>query len=272
MSTASLFDTIQSATDIPRTELQALLKTPQETADFALGVMEEWLQKIPAGENDPDDQRPLFSMFLLAELKEPRAYPLFLRLLRLPNAPDEDVLGDVLTEFMPKFLAAVAGGDTAGLMTLALDTEADEFCRSAAVSAFLVQLNMGQHTRDEVVANFAAMFHKAVRRESFFWDTLIGDAVDLQATGLLREIGDAIEEGLPRDDYSLEELESVMSAPAEESFLQHPQNQPLGDWMSELESWSFEEPKQTPAVSTKVGRNDQCPCGSGKKYKKCHGA
>lgn len=22
----------------------------------------------------------------------------------------------------------------------------------------------------------------------------------------------------------------------------------------------------------KVGRNDQCPCGSGKKYKKCHGA
>jgi preprotein translocase subunit SecA len=22
----------------------------------------------------------------------------------------------------------------------------------------------------------------------------------------------------------------------------------------------------------KVGRNDLCPCGSGKKYKKCHGA
>ena len=26
------------------------------------------------------------------------------------------------------------------------------------------------------------------------------------------------------------------------------------------------------AVSTKVGRNDPCPCGSGKKYKKCCGA
>jgi preprotein translocase subunit SecA len=25
------------------------------------------------------------------------------------------------------------------------------------------------------------------------------------------------------------------------------------------------------AVSNKVGRNDPCPCGSGKKYKKCHG-
>jgi len=27
-----------------------------------------------------------------------------------------------------------------------------------------------------------------------------------------------------------------------------------------------------PAVSDKIGRNDPCPCGSGKKYKRCHGA
>jgi preprotein translocase subunit SecA len=30
-------------------------------------------------------------------------------------------------------------------------------------------------------------------------------------------------------------------------------------------------PKQQPAVSSKVGRNDLCPCGSGLKYKKCCG-
>jgi preprotein translocase subunit SecA len=28
----------------------------------------------------------------------------------------------------------------------------------------------------------------------------------------------------------------------------------------------------SPRKSAKVGRNDPCPCGSGKKYKKCHGA
>jgi preprotein translocase subunit SecA len=27
-----------------------------------------------------------------------------------------------------------------------------------------------------------------------------------------------------------------------------------------------------PATWGKVGRNDQCPCGSGKRYKHCHGA
>jgi preprotein translocase subunit SecA len=25
-------------------------------------------------------------------------------------------------------------------------------------------------------------------------------------------------------------------------------------------------------AANKIGRNDPCPCGSGKKYKKCHGA
>ncbi len=29
---------------------------------------------------------------------------------------------------------------------------------------------------------------------------------------------------------------------------------------------------KTPATSDKIGRNDACPCGSGKKYKRCHGA
>ena len=32
-----------------------------------------------------------------------------------------------------------------------------------------------------------------------------------------------------------------------------------------------EAPKPVRAAA-KVGRNDPCPCGSGKKYKKCHGA
>ena len=32
------------------------------------------------------------------------------------------------------------------------------------------------------------------------------------------------------------------------------------------------KPKPVVREGAKVGRNDLCPCGSGKKYKKCHGA
>jgi preprotein translocase subunit SecA len=31
------------------------------------------------------------------------------------------------------------------------------------------------------------------------------------------------------------------------------------------------KPQQPVSVGEKVGRNDPCPCGSGKKYKACHG-
>jgi len=35
----------------------------------------------------------------------------------------------------------------------------------------------------------------------------------------------------------------------------------------------YEKPKEIVSVGDKkIGRNDPCPCGSGKKYKKCHGA
>ncbi|MBO4261299.1 MAG: SEC-C domain-containing protein [Clostridia bacterium] len=54
-------------------------------------------------------------------------------------------------------------------------------------------------------------------------------------------------------------------------------------WLYELEQWDgildadkrleirSQYKKDMQAVSTKVGRNDPCPCGSGKKYKKCCG-
>lgn len=44
--------------------------------------------------------------------------------------------------------------------------------------------------------------------------------------------------------------------------------------MAVVSDWGIEEkqiPKKTPKTQKKIGRNDPCPCGSGKKYKKCCG-
>ncbi len=56
------------------------------------------------------------------------------------------------------------------------------------------------------------------------------------------------------------------------------------DWLYELPEWDaifdqetrhkmYLEQKKSGTVvkAKKIGRNDPCPCGSGKKYKKCHG-
>ena len=52
---------------------------------------------------------------------------------------------------------------------------------------------------------------------------------------------------------------------------QHPSMNPLG---IEVDDRNEQPESQQPiirSVGGKVGRNDACPCGSGKKYKQCHG-
>jgi preprotein translocase subunit SecA len=56
----------------------------------------------------------------------------------------------------------------------------------------------------------------------------------------------------------------VMAAPPPEE----PKPQPQKVMQTNREA---AEPKEPVKVGRKVGRNDPCPCGSGKKYKKCHG-
>jgi uncharacterized protein len=46
-------------------------------------------------------------------------------------------------------------------------------------------------------------------------------------------------------------------------------------WVETLSNWRLARAAMPTAragrSAAKIGRNDPCPCGSGKKYKKCHG-
>ncbi len=50
-------------------------------------------------------------------------------------------------------------------------------------------------------------------------------------------------------------------------------DQVAGDAIARIAEWEVEEDSERNPASKipKVGRNEPCPCGSGKKYKKCHG-
>ncbi|MCK6462270.1 MAG: preprotein translocase subunit SecA [Candidatus Pacebacteria bacterium] len=59
-----------------------------------------------------------------------------------------------------------------------------------------------------------------------------------------------------------------MRQPREQQVIEaHPSGVVIGDKPSQTSS-----AQNTSTASKEVGRNDPCPCGSGKKYKKCHGA
>jgi preprotein translocase subunit SecA len=67
---------------------------------------------------------------------------------------------------------------------------------------------------------------------------------------------------------SSEEVEAVEAPHAPENVQYH-----HADYEEALASSETEVAEQKPFVRTgeKIGRNDPCPCGSGKKYKQCHG-
>ena len=72
---------------------------------------------------------------------------------------------------------------------------------------------------------------------------------------------------------SKEEIEAQEEARRQQAVEQLAKAQATHDETTAVADSSDQEmsDRPMPAVSHKVGRNEPCPCGSGKKYKQCHG-
>jgi hypothetical protein len=149
----------------------------------------------------------------------------------------------------------------------------------------------GQKSRDEIVSYFAELFRgKLARQWSNVWDALVSGSSDLGAAELLDDIERAYEEGLVDPgfigfDHVKRDLamgkDQALAGLADSSH-----NRLVDDTVAEMGWWYCFQPSApvnpepapswvpSPIENTrpKTGRNEPCPCGSGKKYKKCCGA
>ena len=76
-----------------------------------------------------------------------------------------------------------------------------------------------------------------------------------------------------KDEQQVEAVAEALHAPENMQY-QHPSyGGALNEESDQAPAESEREEKAQPFVrqSGKVGRNSPCPCGSGKKYKSCHG-
>lgn len=106
--------------------------------------------------------------------------------------------------------------------------------------------------------------------------------VDLMTmVGFLDGINDSLKEPNPIDDM---EEDTVVNLGFDKELLYKNMVAAGADWLYDLEEWEpiFDEEKRkelykeqkasgTVVKPAKIYPNDPCPCGSGKKYKKCHG-
>jgi hypothetical protein len=82
---------------------------------------------------ESDAMAHIYAMYLLAQFREPRAYPLMVEFLSVPGDIALDTTGDVATEDLGRILASVSCGDIRLMTALVENEHANAYVRVAAL-------------------------------------------------------------------------------------------------------------------------------------------
>jgi hypothetical protein len=260
------------------------------------------IEQFVAGGEVPEEADAVFVVFhLLGEWREKSAYRPLAALLRLPPDELDDLLGEAVDRTGHRVMAAVFDGDPAPLYDIIRDPEADEAARSRMLEALAMVTLRGELAREETVRFLRACFTELPQRECFVWD---GWQNAIAMLGLVElaplakrafERGFINPQGLDFEDFETE-LRRVLDGGPTPGWQGEREFELFGDTIEELAGWAYPDPdeeadewesgepeervsdeqvlwsaREGPAVNPYkgVGRNDPCPCGSGKKFKKC---
>ena len=235
---------------------------------------------------------PVFHM--LGEFREPQAYRPLLQLMRQPTETIDYLLGDAITETSFRVIAGTFDGDLQPLFDAIEDSKADEFARNSMMNALVLITQLHPEQRSAIEEYFRSFRRRCPEERS---DVLIGWAdgvADLGLEDMADDIRAVFEAGLIPEEYCdadhiLADLKASVEAGGVPVNTRY-QRSLITDSITELSKWYgysdayFAQQKKQKTIETlgmtplgetfmheaaPVGRNDPCPCGSGKKFKKC---
>lgn len=249
-----------------------------------------------------------FAVYLAAEKRDSRAYGPLVRASHCASERAQELFGDDAGNGLGRMLASVCDGDIAPIKALAEDGSADLWCRYAALRALVVRVVEGDGDRDSVLAYIRALCQgeaNALRLVGSdeddgpddFLTWAVDAASELGPQPLMEDIRGWFDEGLIDPSVTgLKWFEKKAAMPVEDCLAEaaaNENNRYIRDALDEIATWfCYELPEPSRANSyqasgsqphgshgggtvvrdqPKVGRNDPCPCGSGKKFKKCCG-
>jgi len=283
---------------------EAILRRDEITPAL-LNILENVLQDpTPYLEDEPRFDH-IYAMFLLAQFREARAYPLLVKIFSAPGEFAFDLIGDTVTESLGQILASVSRGETSGMAALIENEEANEYVRAAALTGLTTLVSCGELSRDELVQYLRKLFRTLPRTPEVM--TWVADAcLDLWPGELKDELQQVFEDQLI-DTFTFDwddvkrslalGLDASMARLRNRYKLVTDVHKEMSWWYCFLENrqrpdrdlpnyrvdqvYSMKSPKNgdalpfepifAPAPTPKIGRNQPCTCGSGKKFKKCCG-
>jgi L-rhamnose mutarotase len=205
---------------------------------------------------------PMHAWRALGQLQAVEAIePLINQLYKIDDE-DDDWVGE---EF-PEVFAMIGPKAISSFALYLGNTENGLFARTCAAESFKKIGNMYPDTRKKCVEILTEQLKKCAQNDPTLNGFLISDLVDLKALESIKTIRQAYQ----RDcvDYTIlgdmEDVEIELGLRTKRST-----PPPQFEWVPEREDLPLKESKTVARKKPKIGRNDPCPCGSGKKYKKC---
>lgn len=235
----------------------------------------------------------LHALFLLKEINAYESLPKILSFLESDNEFLDLWLGDHMTDTLWRCIYRLGFTNTEILKRFLLQPGIDTYSKVAISEALCQMVLYCPEKREEILNLYLEVFtgFAEVTDESNLIDTefmglAIGDTIDCQLSELLPVIKILFDKGYVANgingDYKATEKEFKKAF--KRNYKKELYNiYELYDYV--VSSWSgyqevvneveeeeedyIEPPIIQQAISEKIGRNEPCPCGSGKKYKKC---
>lgn len=281
----------------PREILQQIINRNEEAVPAIIDLLIKVRDNPGKYGSEGDYFGCIYAACLSAQFRSEDALLVFTEILSLPGEMPFDLFGDLVCELTGRVLASICGGDISPIKALIENNEVNEYVRGQAVEALAILALQDDRRRDEVVVYYRDLLNQTIRIEDPFVMAHVVMGCDYIYPGeLYEEIKTVYEKGLV--DKSFIDMRSVdfSLTLGKENVLNSSRNneklQFITDTIGELEHWAcfHQDERQmqynalkasTPSgrqISTqtvvkefKTGRNAPCPCGSGKKYKKCCG-
>ena len=271
---------VSAGNNLPREAMQWTLEHWDEVAPELLSVMERYISG--ADRSNETASAVFFILHLAGEKQDTRVFPLLCRLAQDGEAV-EAALGDGTTTTLKRILISTYNGDFAALTPLIEAAEADEFIRAAVLAVLTTLTATGRIAREETEAYVLEAVSGAVRQafgRGLTDPMVIGDIrTDLGRTLANPELSgwSTVSDAAKRD----QERHAIGRQDAHRTFPDTPQSSvaPLKECVKQLAAERARlcaenarlraEIAALQAKPKAVGRNDPCPCGSGKKFKKC---
>ncbi len=138
METAEILRQFERVTGrFARAAVDAAVARQEEVVPELLRILDDTVKRAAELDAEGDYTAHLYAMFLLAQFREVRAYPLLIRFASLPGKLLDSLCGDFITEDLGRVLASVCGGELDGIQSVIENEDADEWVRDAALSSLV---------------------------------------------------------------------------------------------------------------------------------------